>query len=52
MKQDENAIAADILHDLDHQAGLAGKEWSVALAKKMGLSAHGIELYMSKPIKK
>lgn len=49
MKKDENEMAADVLHDLDQMTGLAGKEWSVALAKKLGLNAKEIELYLSKP---
>ena len=47
MKKDANTADTDILHDLDQIKGLAGKEWSVELAKKMGLSAAEIELYLS-----
>jgi len=40
--------AEDILRDLDQMPGLGGKEWSVAYAKKLGLSAAEIEKYMAK----
>lgn len=46
MKHDENSAAADMLHDLDKMPGLAGKEWSIEFAKKLGLSAEEIEIYM------
>lgn len=47
MKKDKNTEAEDMLHDLDRMQGLSGKQWSVDLAKKLGLSADEISIYLA-----
>jgi len=39
--------AEDLIKDLDAMKGLRGKEWSVALAKKLGLTEAEIEEYLA-----
>jgi len=51
MKKGKSTEAEDILHDLDQMQGLAGKQWSVDWAKKLGLNEKEIEAYLSKPSK-
>ncbi len=43
----ENDDAAeDILHDLDKMKGLAGKQWSVEYARKLGWTEEEIKKYL------
>lgn len=43
----KTAAAEDMLRDLDRMKDLAGKEWSVAFAKKLGWSMEDIQRYLA-----
>jgi hypothetical protein len=45
-KPQDNSEAQDILHDLDKMPAMQGKEWSIELAQKLGLTPEQIKDFM------